>query len=177
MHIVENLALNCGCKISRPKIQQVFVPVEYPRYITIDNGEFKDEKSYDLFNCVFKLIKPLLQKEGIKILQVSKHKEQQAVYGIDKDLSSVSYRQKSYLIYHSMLHICVDSFSAQVAGMYDKKTVFVPSILYSGNSKPFFNSYKNLKVVSAETDIKPSLGAPEGIKRVNQRHASKKGCC
>ena len=92
----------------------------------------------------------------------------QGIYGIDKDLSGTTYRQKSYLIYHSMLHICVDSFSAQVAGMYDKKTVFIPSVLHEGNSKPFFNSYKNLKVVSPDTEIKPSLNTKESIKRINQ---------
>ena len=56
MHILENLALNCGCKIDKPKIQQVYIPLEFKNYITIDNGDLINEKSYDFFNAVIKII-------------------------------------------------------------------------------------------------------------------------
>ena len=52
--------------------------------------------------------------------------------------------------------------------MYDKKTVFLPSVLFEGNSKPFFSSSKNLRVIEPSVDFKPSLFSPEAIKRVNQ---------
>ena len=168
MHILENLALNCGCKIDKPKIQQVYIPLEFKNYITIDNGDLINEKSYDFFNAVIKIIKPFLIPRGIKIVQISKTENTNIIHGIDRECCGTTFRQKAYLVYHSKLHVCVDSFSAQISGIYDKKTVFVPSVLFSGNSKPFFSSPKNLKIVETDLDMKPSLFTPEQIKRINQ---------
>jgi len=168
MHIVENLALNCGCKIGKPSIQQVFSSLPFKNYITIDNGEGVKEKSYQFFDCVLRLIKPILLLHGINVVQVSKNDKAKAIVGIDFDASHTSFRQKSYLIYHSKLHLTVDSFSSQIAGLYDKKTVFLPSVLFEGNSKPFFMSSKNLRTIEPSIDFKPSLFSPETVKRVDQ---------
>jgi len=168
MHILENLALNCGCKIKEPSVQQVYVPLEFKEYITIDNGDLVNEKAYDFFNGVLSIIRPFLAERGIKILQISKLDKAETIDGVDRDASATTFRQKSYLIYHSLLHVSVDSFSAQVSGLYNKKTVFIPSVLHEGNSKPFFSSEKNLRVVQAEVGMKPSLFAPEQVKRINQ---------
>lgn len=168
MHLVENLALNCGCKIGKPEIQQVFSSLPFTDYITIDNGDEVKEKSYLFFNCVLRLIKPILSQHGIKIVQVSKLKNDNICPGVDFDASHTSFRQKAYLISHSKLHVTVDSFSAQIAGMYDKKIVFLPSVLFKGNSKPFFGGSKNLRVVEPSIDFKPSLFSPEVVKRVDQ---------
>lgn len=168
MHILENLALNCGCKIKEPSVQQVYVPLEFSKYITIDNGDFVNEKTYDFFNGVLGIVRPFLLERGIKIIQISKLDKAETINGVDRDVCATTFRQKAYLIYHSLLHVSVDSFSAQVSGLYNKKTVFVPSVLHEGNSKPFFSSEKNLRVVQAEVEMKPSLFSPEQVKRVNQ---------
>ena len=168
MHIVENLALNCGCKIGKPNIQQVFSSLPFKDYITIDNGEGVKEKSYQFFDCVLRLIKPLLLEHGINVVQVSKNEKDETISGVDFNACHTSFRQKSYLVYHSKLHLTVDSFTSQIAGLYDKKTVFLPSVLFEGNSKPFFISSKNLRTVEPSIDFKPSLFSPEAVKRIDQ---------
>ena len=75
MHILESYALQNDLKIDRPHLYEKFFPLAVDKYITLDTSSLgTSAMSYDHWKLVVNLISPILQKEGITIIQLGEKK-------------------------------------------------------------------------------------------------------
>ena len=69
-HLVKEYAKNLGVKVSKPIVKDHFFPIVADRYITICNDDDVQAKHYPYYDIVLDLLKPFLQKENIKVIQL-----------------------------------------------------------------------------------------------------------
>ena len=70
-HIAEVYAKDLGVKIGRPHITDHFFPGLPNKYITVQSSSKMPAAKYKYWDIVLMLIKPYLQNEGIKIIQIT----------------------------------------------------------------------------------------------------------
>ena len=69
MNLIESYSLQAGAKIDKPFILQKFFPLAVQKYIVLQPFS-KPSKSYDLWNDVTDILKPILSQNGIEIVQI-----------------------------------------------------------------------------------------------------------
>ena len=77
MHLLERYALSCSVKIDKPAIEEQFYPLTQDRFIVLHASSGMQSKNYDYYNEVVDLIKPYLDRENIKILQIGSEDDQE----------------------------------------------------------------------------------------------------
>ena len=158
-HIAEVYAKDLGVKIGRPHITEHFIPGIPDKYITIQSSNKMPAAEYKYWDIVLQLVKPYLQQQGIKIIQIGGPKEKE-VKGIDLSFLASSYKQMNYIIKSASAHIGCDSLPGHVASVYDIPSVILHFNLYPENSKPLW--HKKNKCISISPDfseIKPSFSS------------------
>lgn len=169
-HILESYALHCGLKQKRPIVKESFYPVEAEKYITVHNSEKVPAKKYDLFTDVLNILKPTLQKEGIKIVQLGAGNDI-FIDGADINLcGKCSIRHTAYILKHALLHLGVDSAPAHIASVYDKKMVILyGNANYPSLVKPYWSSPENLIIMQSPitSKLKPSYSFNESPKLID----------
>jgi hypothetical protein len=160
MHILEQYALNCGLKISKPYIYEKYYPLPFEKYITFNPfGKFNSRK-YSYWQEVIDLLYPILQKENIHIVQIGGQNEN----SYNNCLSLVgqtNFSQTAHIIKNSLLHFGVDSFPIHMASYYDKKIVALYCNMYASQSKPYWSTPENIKLIQADLNGKKPSYAPE----------------
>jgi len=167
MHILEAYALNCCLKIDKPFIYEKYYPLPSDKYITLHYPNKADSTKYDHWDSVIRLLKPVLDKEGIEIVQIGAGSEV-IVKNCCNLLGRTSYNQLAYVIRHSMLHLGVDGLPVQLASGFGKKIVALYSNKYACHSKPYWS--KDEDVILLESDKggdKPTYSASESPKTIN----------
>lgn len=168
MHLLENYALTAGVKISRPFIDPSYYPIETCRYITFHNGSGMNSKNYDYFSNVFKLIKPFLIDNNIKIVQIGLEEEMKLKNTIDLR-GKTTIRQCAYIIKNSMLHIGNDSFSTHIASFLGVPIVCLYGPVLVDTCKPYWGDKSKQVLLSPDySNRSPSFSASERDKRVNE---------
>jgi len=139
MHSVDKLSLNSGLKPDEPFILEELFPLPFERYILL-HMENIPSRNYHYYQDVVDILRPMLDKEGIRIIQVGDN----VPYKLDETVSLIgglTTSQLAYMIRNSMLVICTSEFVSQVAGHYDTKIVQ----LFSDSDSPYSGSYFSKK--------------------------------
>jgi hypothetical protein len=167
MHILEQYALNCGLKISKPYIYEKYFPIPFEKYITFNPfGKFNSRK-YSYWQEVLDLVLPILQKENIHIVQIGAQNE----VGYNNCfhlMGQTNFHQTAHIIKNSLLQFGVDSFPIHMASYYDKKIVALYSNMYASQSKPYWSQPENVKLIQADLNgQKPSYAPEENPKTID----------
>jgi len=165
-HIAEVYAKDLGVKIGQPYITDHFFPGLPDKYITLHSSNKMPAAIYKHWDIVVKLIRPYLQSEDIKIVQIGGPKEQK-ISGIDCCFLEATYKQMNHIIKRAVTHAGCDSLPGHIASAYDIPSVILHFNLYPENSKP--RGHKKSKCVSVSPDfseVKPSYST--GCDRINE---------
>ena len=168
-HIAEEYAKSLGCKIGSPVLEPHFFPVASKKYITFHtNGQKVPAKHYDFWGVVFLLIKDKLKESGINIIQTG-GTEDPPYRECDQSHLGCSFKQMSYVIKNSELHLGIDSLPMHIASAFNKKIVALFSNLFIENASPLWSSNDDCALFSPDfSKIKPSFALNEPNKRVNE---------
>ena len=93
-HLLEEYAKNLGVKISQPVIKDHFFPLNMEKYITISNDDSTDSKNYPYYEIVINLLKPFLDRAGIKIVQLG---GKTRIAGVDAALN-LNFKQNRFIL-------------------------------------------------------------------------------
>lgn len=174
MHLLERYALNTGAKIEKAYIREDYFPMDIEKYITF-HPIGAPNKHYSHWQEVINLLHPILEKEGIKILQIGgREKEQRTFNNTLNVLGQTSISQLAYLIRRGALHLGIDSFPVQLAGHYDKEVVAVYSHVKPAHRKPYWGTPE--KQVLIEPDRggrKPSYSVLDPLRSIDGISPSK----
>jgi hypothetical protein len=168
-HIAEEYAKSLGCKIGSPVLEPHFFPVASKKYITFHtNGKKVPAKHYDFWGIVFLLIKGKLKEAGINIIQTG-GPEDPPYRECDQSHLGCSFKQMSYVIKNSELHLGIDSLPMHIASAFNKKIVALFSNLFIENASPLWSSNDDCALFSPDfSKIKPSFASTEPNKRINE---------
>lgn len=167
MHIVEAYSNHCGVKLPKSGI----APIEsfYPspeKYITIHPASRGDAKVYDYFVEVLSWIKPALDKENIKIIQVG-YKTDKVISLCEDYRANTNFSQTCYLVKNSLLHIGCDSVYMHVAGLYKVPLIALFGTTLPAVSAPYYKGDKTIIIESDRGGRKASLALNEAVKTIN----------
>lgn len=166
MHILEQYAVNCGAKISKPYISPVYYPIPFEKYICLHAGSGMESKNYDFYDEVVGLILPFLEKLNIKIIQIGGEQERK-IKNCHYALGS-SKRQMAYIISNSLLCFGNDTMSIHFASYFNKKIVCASSVLFDSCFYPYWSDKKDYTIINSHRDNKkPSFSAQEKPKTIN----------
>ena len=168
MHLVEQYALSCGIKIDKPTVETSFFPVDCDKYITLHASSGMEAKNYDYFSDVIDLIKPYIEKENIKIIQIGDKKDKK-LDGCIHYNGTTNLKQSFYLIKNCALHIGNDSFSTHVASGFNRKILCLYSVLFKECCGPYWGEKLDQVLLEpSRIDRKPSFMGNEKPKTVNE---------
>jgi hypothetical protein len=156
MHILEQYAINSGAQIRKPFIFDVFFPLPFQKYISF-SPENNNRQKYKFWQEVIEIINPILEKEGIKVLQLNGEKLNNC-FSIPRE---VDYRSKAYLIKNSIIYFGVDGFHADVASFYGKKIVTVYGDFPPENKRPYWSEDLNIVNIYLQEHTKPTYNLIE----------------
>lgn len=167
MHLIESYATNCGLRIDKPFIIEKYFPLNLEKYITFQCSS-EQPKMYDYWSDVVDIVLPLLEKEGISIVQLGK-KSDRPLHKAICIIGQTSPNHEAFLMRNSLLHFGVDGHLNHVASLYDKKIVSLYSNAIVNNFKPYFgDSSKHTLIESPRRDgTKPSCAGVENPKTIN----------
>ncbi len=166
MNVIESYSLQSGQKIKKPLIEDTFFPLPFQKWISFSPFS-KPSKSYNYWNSVLDLLVPILQKEGISIVQIGARGEE-AIRGAYHTQGQTNFRQAAYIIKNSLLHFGADSFSSHLSGIYNKPLVSLYAANYTSCVRPYWGDKD--KQILLEADRKgnaPSFSFDENPKTIN----------
>jgi hypothetical protein len=163
MHLIQKYALSTGSKIGKPYIVKKYFPVDAEKYITVQNSSGMPGKCYDFFEDVLQFLKPLLDKNNYKIVQIGGEKDKKIPNAIDLTGKS-NINQTAYIISKASLHLGNDSFAVHMASGFDVPTVGLYGITSPELAGPYWN---NKKINLYSNKFKPSFNPNESPKTVN----------
>lgn len=166
MHILEQYAVNCGAKIDKPYIFKEYIPIPFDKYIVLHAGSGMESKNYDYYDDVVSFLKPYLDKENIKIVQIGGEKEKKiknCYY-----LLGTTKKQMAYIIDNSILYFGNDTMSLHFASYFQKKIVCASTVLYETCFYPYWSDKKDYKIINSHRNgLKPSFSHNETPKTIN----------
>jgi hypothetical protein len=157
----------CGIKLPKeaPKFPTCYYPIPDKKYITIHIGAGHDARRYDYYQEVVNLLKPILDKNNIDIVQIGTKDEQNLDHAICIK-NDLSLRQSAFIIANGICHIGSDSCWAHIGGSMN-----IPVLsLYSNAPLEVSSPYYKLKHIALDADRKDkkwSYSAVENPKTIN----------
>jgi len=167
MHILEAYASNTCLKIDKPFIYEKYYNVPEGKYITLENPKFHDSKTFDHWDSVIRILKPILDKNKIGIIQIGS-KGDKSVKGCFDATKDVNANQMAYIIKRSLLHLGVDGFPVQLASSFNKPIVALYSNYYASHSKPYWSKDEDVVLIESDKEgDKPTYSSSEIPKTIN----------
>lgn len=167
MHLIQKYSTSCGVKIGKPYIRLEYFPVLYDKYITIHTTS-KPAKTYDLWQEVGMILFPLLEKNGIKVIQIGGKDDLKAENGSLDLRGQTDINQTAYIINNAILHLGVDSFPTHIASGLGKKIVSLYSNSRHQNVGPYWTKDEDVIIFEPDfSEVKPSHSYNENPKRIN----------
>jgi hypothetical protein len=163
MHLIQKYALSTASKIGKPYIVKKYFPVDAEKYITVQNSSGMPGKCYDFFEDVLLFLKPLLDKNNYKVVQIGGEKDKKISNSIDLTGKS-NINQTAYIISKASLHLGNDSFAIHMASAFDVPTVGLYGITTPELAGPYWN---NKKINLYSNKFKPTFNPNESPKTVN----------
>ena len=160
MHILQSYSLAAGQRIHKIHTNEKIFPLPFDNYILIQPWS-KASKNYSLWSEVLSLIFPLIEKSGLKILQVGGPNEQ-PLPGCHNVSGQTNWGQLEYLVSKAKLVLSADSVSAHLAGHYNIPLVQLISNNYSECVSAYFgDKTKQIFLEPDRTKLKPSFSFDE----------------
>jgi hypothetical protein len=169
MRLLDTYATNTGSTIDKPYIYTKFFPVPEKKYITLQAQTPYDSRNYSYWQEVVDIIKPILDKENIEIVQVGIKDEIKIDKAIDYT-GKTDINQLAFIIENSILHFGADSFCVHLASYFNKPIVSIYSISNPNVAGPHFGNKENHILIKAYENIgtkKPSYSQQESPKSIN----------
>ena len=135
MNIAKLYSLASGQKIGKVWTLEKYYPIPFDNFIVIQPYS-KLSKCYGFWPDVLTLIAPILEKNGIKILQCGDKNEPGLNYCYHTQ-GATSWGNLEYLVSKSRLVLTTDSISSHLAGHFNKPLV----VLISNNFKSCIGPY------------------------------------
>jgi len=169
-HLIEEYAKSCGVKIGKPIIKPHYFPVPYEKYITIHNDKKVQSKEYFFWPNVIRLLKPILNKNNIKIVQIGANGEN-TIEGVDRHIPTNTIKQCFYIIQNSLAHMGIDSLPVHIASIFDKPIVSIYAHTHAKTCTPYWNEKsKIICLESHRNGNKPSFSLQENPKTIDLIH-------
>ena len=172
MNFAESMAISSGLKKSKPHIEESFFPVVPKKYITI-SSENHQSKQWDHFQEFINLIKPMLDKEGISIIEIGSNEVQ--LQNVISLKGATNANHWAYIIKNSILHIGPENFLSHLSSFYDTPCVMLFSNTSPDYALPSWSKNKDNQYI-LQSDLKsnkPSFSSEEPIKSINTISAEK----
>lgn len=167
MHKLESFALSSGSKISKPFINQCYFPTAFDKYICISRYSKLDSKKYDYFDDVCFHINPLLEKEGIQLIQIGNEKDEPIFY--TKNYNFLNINQVAYILNKSLLYFGNLNVYSSIASYFDKNIVSPSRIDFVDSIKPYWSTSDKAKIIqSTRKNFKPVNSKEEQPKTINE---------
>lgn len=115
MRLIERYALSSGLKIAKQGLIENYYPLPFNRYITIHASSGMLGKEYPYYHMVVELIKPYLDRAGIKMVQIG-GKDDKLLPDCHHTQGKTNLHQASYLVHGAALHLGNDSIWGHRAG-------------------------------------------------------------
>lgn len=170
MHLLDRYALSTGSSIEKPYIYETYFPTPFEKYITFQAQSKFSSKDYSYFQDVLDFIFPVLEKYGIKIVQIGTQAEKAYKKVIDLR-GQTSFNQLAYIMRRSTLHFGPDSLGVHLASTYDIPIVALYSIIQTTVAGPYFGSKDKHILFESFKDVgtgKPSYSPQENPKSINR---------
>jgi hypothetical protein len=161
-HLIEEYAKSLGVKISEPRVKDHFFPTLPEKYITINQAGVSS-KTYSHYDIALSLLKPFLERAKIQVVQMGGDKK---IEGVDAALN-VSFKQQSYVLSKSLVHLGCDGALAQLASSKEIPTVTVYGNAFSENAKPFFSYSSINKNIEPDWNKKPCFAKEDPKKQID----------
>jgi hypothetical protein len=157
MRLLDTYAVSSGSKIDKPFIFEQYFPLVYDKYITIQAQTKYESKDYSYWQDVINVLFPILDKHGIKIIQVGGPNELLYQYVVDLR-GKTDVNQLAYVIKGAMLHLGSDSLGVHLASYYDIPIVGLYSVSQSSVSGPQFGTKE--KQICIDAYLRTRTGKP-----------------
>jgi hypothetical protein len=155
-------------KIAKPILVPKFYPIIFNKYITIQGDAKFDSRKYDWYPEVISLLRPYLNKEEIKIVQIGGANDLKLP--VDLNLcGQTSYRHSFDILSKALLHVGVDSLNIHAASVFGTKIVGLYSNMLTDHSKPYWSAKDDVRLLQAPllNGRKPSYSANDSPKIIN----------
>jgi hypothetical protein len=139
MRLLDTYALATASKIDKPYIFEQYFPLPFEKYITIQGQSKYEAKDYAYWQDVINLLVPVMEKNGIKIVQVGGPTEMPYQNVVDLR-GRTDINQLAYIINRSNLHVGPDSLGTHLASVGDVPLIGLYSVSQSSVSGPHFGS-------------------------------------
>jgi hypothetical protein len=137
-HLSTVYSKDLGCQIGVPIIKDHYFPLPCSKYITIHNDKKVPAKEYGYFDITLRLLKPILAKHEIKVIQVGAHGETN-INGVDYHIPTNSIKQLCNILKNSLAHVGCDSLPVHISSIYDKPIVALYAHTYAKTCNPIWN--------------------------------------
>ena len=161
-HLIEEYAKNLGVKISEPIVNDHFFPITQCKYITLNQAGVAS-KTYSHYDIVLSLLKPFLDRAGIKVIQIGGDKK---IEGTEAALN-ISFKQQAFVLSKSLVHLGCDGALAQVASSKKIPTVTIYGNAFPANVKPFFSKSTINKSIQPNWDKKPCFATEDPKRQID----------
>lgn len=165
MHFLESLSSSTGLTAKQPFIEDCFFPVVPSKYITISTEDHQS-KQWDHFQEYINIIKPILDKNDIHIIEIGANKIQ--LGNVSSLKGATNSNHWSYILKGAMAHIGPENFISHLASFHNIPIVVLFSNTNEDYAKPLWGSAEK-KFISANLfGKKPSFSAEENPKSINR---------
>lgn len=167
-HLIQTYALGCGAKIDKPFIYEKYFPLQnIERWLTFQPMS-KPSKSYSHWRDVISILKPILDKANISILQLGA-KNEPPIPGTVYLAGQTNLGQMAFLIKNGLLHLGCDSLGIHYASHFQRKIVGLYSNNYINCVGPFFSKPEDIILFEPvrKNDEKPSFSLEEVPKSID----------
>ncbi len=169
MKLLESYSNSTSTDIKhKPTIYEKFYPLgEITKYITIQNSSGMPAKNYDFYQIVLDLLLPILNKEGIKVIQLGEKEAPQLNGAMDlRGMTTLS--QSYFIIKRALLHLGNDSWITHAACAEEVSCVSLYGSTTVVNHAPYhFNPDKSIFLESGRKGYKASFSREEQPKMIN----------
>ena len=161
MKLLETYSLISGQKIDKIHTNEKFFAIPFEKYIVFAPFS-KQSKNYSYWFEVLSSIGPVLEKNGIRIVQVGAANEEKMPFCYHTQ-GTTNWGQLQYLISKSILVLSTDTAAAHLAGHYNKPLVDLISNNFSACVRPFYGDSNNQIIIEPDrTNKNPTFQLDEG---------------
>ncbi len=154
MHKLESFALSANAKIGSASIEESFFPIIEDKFICISTSSNESCKKYSYYDDVIFHIKPYLDKENIKIVQIGTSGDTQLFHC--NPYFQTNRLHNSYIIGKSMMYVGNYNLYTNIASHKNKNIVCPINIDYVDSLFPYWSSKDNCKLIQHNPDnLKP----------------------
>jgi hypothetical protein len=166
-HLIEEYAKNLGVKIGKPVVAQHFFPIVPERYVTISADADHISKKYNHYSIVLDCIRSSLDRLNIKVVQVGSSASG-LIRGVDEAFFDLSFKQTTYILSKSLLHIGVDNIFSHYVSSIEIPLVTIFGNTFAKCGQGYWSNPNNRINIEAPWQNKPPFGAVQSDEIINK---------